>query len=281
MARIADLAQTRSGHYEKLSRFTRNPFGVIFRTSPKAREVEECHDMMRTGVLRASSWRTSVGRIAAVAVTLGGLSALAVAPSTAVAATSPTTASVISSTANAKLGTILVAGKTVYTLKASTTTCTAKCLKAWPPVLLPHAVKTATAGTGVDASKLGTVAAAKGALQITYSGKRLYWFVKDKAPGQVHGNVKDKWGKWSTVVTVTSTSGSTTPTPTAATSAPTTAVPTTPGASPAETSPPDSAAPETSPPETAPPATSPPEPQATTPKPPSTTHAPSSGGTGF
>jgi len=47
----------------------------------------------------------------------------------------------------------------------------------------------------VDASKLGTAAAGHGALQVTYSGKRLYWFVKDTAPGQVRGNVKDKWGK--------------------------------------------------------------------------------------
>ena len=58
-----------------------------------------------------------------------------------------------------------------------------------------------TAGAGVDASNLGTVGAAHGALQVTYSGRRLYWFAKDKAHGQVHGNVKDKWGKWSTVVT--------------------------------------------------------------------------------
>ena len=51
-------------------------------------------------------------------------------------------------------------------------------------------------------SKLGTTAPADGALQVTYGGKPLYWFAKDKAPGQVKGNVKDKWGKWLTVVTV-------------------------------------------------------------------------------
>ena len=31
-------------------------------------------------------------------------------------------------------------------------------------------------------------------------GKRLYWFVDDTAPGQVNGNITDKWGKWSVVV---------------------------------------------------------------------------------
>ena len=54
----------------------------------------------------------------------------------------------------------------------------------------------------MDASKLGTVRRGRRRLQITYGGKPLYWFVKDKAPGQVKGNITDKWGKWSTVVTV-------------------------------------------------------------------------------
>ncbi len=97
-----------------------------------------------------------------------------------------------------------MAGNTVYTLKPSKTPCTAACLKEWPPVLLPHGVTTPTAGTGVDASKLGTVAAAHHAHQITYSGKRLYWYVDDKSSGQVHGNVKNKWGKWSTVAVTAS-----------------------------------------------------------------------------
>src|SRR5262249_16894996 len=75
-----------------------------------------------------------------------------------------------------------------------------KCLKVWRPVLLPRGVMAATAGTGVDASKLGTVATANGALQITYSGQPLYWFAKDKTPGQVKGNMKNKWGRGKTVV---------------------------------------------------------------------------------
>jgi len=120
-------------------------------------------------------------------------------------ATSPRTASAISTAKNAKLGTILVAdGNAVYTLKASKTGCTAKCLKTWAPVLLPQGVTTATAGRGVNAAKLGTAPATGGALQVTYSGKALYWLSKDKAPGQVHGNVSNKFGKWSTVVTVKS-----------------------------------------------------------------------------
>jgi predicted lipoprotein with Yx(FWY)xxD motif len=129
----------------------------------------------------------------------------------AAAATSPKTATEIATAKNAKLGTVLVSGNTVYTLKPSKTACTAKCLQAWPPVLLPDGVTSPTAGTGVDATKLGAMATADGGMQITYAGKPLYWFAKDKAPGQVHGNVTDKWGKWATVVTVKS--GSTTKAP--------------------------------------------------------------------
>ncbi len=169
--------------------------------------------MKRTGGQRGSSWRTSLGRIAGVALAVGGLSALALAPSIAAAATSPTTASVVSTATTPKHGTILVSGTTVYALKPSKKACTAACLKVWPPVLLPQGVTSPTAGPGVDASKLGTTPAAGGALQITYAGKPLYWFAKDKAPGQVKGNVTDKWGKWYTMVTAKASSASTPKTP--------------------------------------------------------------------
>jgi predicted lipoprotein with Yx(FWY)xxD motif len=166
--------------------------------------------MKRTRVHRSSGWRAALERIAAAAMIIAGLSAVAFAPAVAGAATpSQRTASEISTAKDANLGTILVAGNTVYTLKASKIACAAQCLKAWPPVLLPQGVTTASAGPGVDASKLGTKPTAEGPLQITYGGKPLYSFVKDKAPGDVKGNVTDKWGKWTTVVTVRSSSNST------------------------------------------------------------------------
>jgi predicted lipoprotein with Yx(FWY)xxD motif len=144
----------------------------------------------------------SLRRAAVLALAIAGLSAAAFAPGTAGAATGPRTASQISTAKDTKLGAILVAGETVYTLKPSKTACTAKCLKVWPPVELPAGMMTATAGTGVDAAKLGTKALADGTMQVTYGGKALYWFFKDKAPGQVKGNITDKWGKWLAVVTV-------------------------------------------------------------------------------
>jgi len=215
--------------------------------------------MVRTGV----RW--------ALMVLVSGLSVIAVIVS-AGAATSTT----VSSANNAKLGPILVAGKTVYTLQPSKTACTSACLKEWPAVVLPHGVKQPTAGSGVDASQLGTKKFAKNSLQITYAGKRLYWSAKDKKAGQVHGNVTNKWGTWSTVTAASNDSTTTTPAPTTvpATETPATAPP---GTAAPQTSPPA-----TSPPATAPPETSPPETQPTTPRtqPPPTT-SPGNGGIGF
>ena len=230
--------------------------------------------MEQLRVRRGWSWRTSQGFIAAAAVVVGGLSPLAFASPPAAAATRPTSASVISTVKTAKFGSILEAGEVVYTLKPSKIACTADCLKVRPPVLLPHGVKGAKAGPGVDASMLGTIAAVHGARQITYSGKALYWSVKDTSPGQVKGNTKDKWGRWSTVVAASAGSGSSTTAAPETTLAPATTAPETP---PAQTSPPQTAPPQTEPPETAPPATSPPVTHPTTPP----TTSPSNGGVGF
>jgi predicted lipoprotein with Yx(FWY)xxD motif len=99
-------------------------------------------------------------------------------------------------------GTILVSGRTLYTLQPSKVACTAACLKVWPQLLLPKGVTKATAGAGVSAAKLGTVKVAGGRLQVTYSHKALYLYTGDKAPGQVKGNLRDKWGAWAVDVTV-------------------------------------------------------------------------------
>ena len=145
-----------------------------------------------------TSHRVPLLRMVGAALAAGSLSAAVVAADTAGAATS----TVVTTSKTSKYGTILVSGKTVYTLKASNVACGSKCLKVWPALLLPKGMTMPSAGTGVSAANLGTVAASKGARQVTYAGKRLYWFIGDSAPGQVHGNITDEWGKWSVVVTV-------------------------------------------------------------------------------
>jgi predicted lipoprotein with Yx(FWY)xxD motif len=134
-------------------------------------------------------------RAALVACTL--LTSLAVA-GTAGAATS----TVVATSRTAHNGTILISGKTVYTLKPSKVACAAQCLSIWPAVVLPKGVTRAKAGAGVNAARLGTIKGKGGVRQVSYGGKPLYYFVKDTAPGQVNGNLTDEWGKWSVVVTV-------------------------------------------------------------------------------
>lgn len=218
---------------------------------------------------------TRTGSRRALLLTIGALLVWAMSAAPAEAAAHGTTARVVS-LESSPAGAILVAGSAVYTLKPSAIGCTAACRRLWPPVLLPHGTTHATAGTGVDASKLGTARAAKRSLQITYAGHRLYWSVKDKTARQVHSDVTTRWGRWSTV-TVASTSATTMPAPT--TAAPVTDAPAT---APPATAPPATMAPPTAPPETAPPATDPP--QTSPPTAPPTTQPksnPGNGGVGF
>jgi predicted lipoprotein with Yx(FWY)xxD motif len=150
-----------------------------------------------------------VGSMAALALSIGGLSFSAIAAAPAGASTNRVAKSVVVKTVKvAKFGKVLASGKTLYTLQPSSTPCTAACLKVWPELVLPKGATKATAGSGVSGSKLGTVTRSAGVRQVTYGGKPLYWFVGDTGPGQVHGNVTDTWGTWTAVVTAKATSGS-------------------------------------------------------------------------
>jgi predicted lipoprotein with Yx(FWY)xxD motif len=165
--------------------------------------------MEQTTRHRMTTLGAPVGRIAVAAFAVGGLSTALLGVDTAGATTVAAKSVVVSMAKSAKFGKILVSGKTLYTLKASTTPCTATCLKVWPALVLPKGQTKATAGTGVSASKLGTVTRSGGVRQVTYQGKALYWFSGDTGAGQVNGNVTDEWGKWSAVASKKgSTSGS-------------------------------------------------------------------------
>jgi len=97
---------------------------------------------------------------------------------------------------NDELGSFLVddKGMTLYLFTKdtpNTTVCYEKCATAWPPLLTTG---NAVAGEGVDASLLGTTARTDGTTQVTYNGWPLYYYEKDKAPGDVTGqNVGDVW----------------------------------------------------------------------------------------
>jgi predicted lipoprotein with Yx(FWY)xxD motif len=95
---------------------------------------------------------------------------------------------------SSSLGNVLVdgSGRTLYVFtkdEKNKSNCTGGCLGTWPPLN-----GTATAGTGVDASKLGTITGSDGKQQATIDGQPLYYFAADASPGDVKGqNVGTAW----------------------------------------------------------------------------------------
>jgi predicted lipoprotein with Yx(FWY)xxD motif len=72
--------------------------------------------------------------------------------------------------------------------------CTsAECVKAWPPVLTEEEP---SAGAGIDAELLGTIRRNGGTLQVTYSGRPLY-FYEHEGPSEIKcHNVNLHGGLW-------------------------------------------------------------------------------------
>jgi predicted lipoprotein with Yx(FWY)xxD motif len=105
-------------------------------------------------------------------------------------------------TSQTGLGTILVDGKgmTVYLFEkdtGTTSTCYGACAGIWPPVLTNGAP---VAGSGADASLLGTTKRTNGTVQVTYDGHPLYYYSGDSKPGQTNGQGLDEFGaKWEAV----------------------------------------------------------------------------------
>jgi len=92
------------------------------------------------------------------------------------------------------VGTVLVngQGQTLYMLtseKGGKITCTDDngCTKVWPDTELPKGVTSATAGSGIQTSLLGTVKNSAGELYATYHGWPLYTYAGDGGPGQAKG----------------------------------------------------------------------------------------------
>jgi len=92
---------------------------------------------------------------------------------------------------NATYDSLLVSssGMTLYHLtteKPGSIACTGKCATFWPPLVLSGNAK-AKAGSGVTASKLGTIKRPDGHTQATYNGIALYRYSLDKKAGDVKG----------------------------------------------------------------------------------------------
>ena len=91
-------------------------------------------------------------------------------------------------------GTIIVDGATDMTLyyfemdkkDSGKSNCNEGCIAAWP-ALTVEAGETPTGGTGVDATKLGTITRDDGDTQVTYDGLPVYFFANDEKPGDLKG----------------------------------------------------------------------------------------------
>lgn len=104
---------------------------------------------------------------------------------TAIGPTAPPATPSVHTTANPKLGLIVVdgAGFTLYhntQETGSTIVCTGACESAWSPILHP-------AGSPGGAGPIGVVTRPDGAAQVTYGGMALYRFAGDHQPGDTNG----------------------------------------------------------------------------------------------
>jgi predicted lipoprotein with Yx(FWY)xxD motif len=94
------------------------------------------------------------------------------------------------------LGNILADGKdrTLYLfLKDTGTTseCNDACAAAWPPLVVSG---TPTAGSGAEASLVGTTMRSDGTSQVTYNGHPVYRYSGDQNPGDTAGEGLDAFG---------------------------------------------------------------------------------------
>jgi predicted lipoprotein with Yx(FWY)xxD motif len=88
-------------------------------------------------------------------------------------------------------------GRAVYLFTREATTksrCYGACAQAWPVFFAHGRVR---AGSGADAGLVGTTTRRDGRRQVTYDGHPLYYYVTDRAPGQVTcQNVAEYGGTW-------------------------------------------------------------------------------------
>jgi predicted lipoprotein with Yx(FWY)xxD motif len=142
---------------------------------------------------------------AVAAVALVALAALALGMFGATAAAAPDATNAQSATvkiAHRNLGRILVdsRGRTLYVLSADSagkSRCFGACARNWPPL---RTSGKPTVGTGLKASKVGTIRRRDGKPQVTYNRHPLYRFVGDAKPGQTNGQgIVAFGGRWSVV----------------------------------------------------------------------------------
>ena len=149
-------------------------------------------------------WFRSVPRSVRIAVPVAALALGAAACGSAAAsngaatATHPATAAagITLQTHGGASGPYLTdaAGRSVYLWHADSgmsSSCSGACATAWPPVTTTATVH---AGSGVQASDIGTITRSDGSKQVTYNGHPLYAFAGDRQVGQTNGQGSTAFG---------------------------------------------------------------------------------------
>ena len=119
------------------------------------------------------------------------------------ASTAPTqTGAAMVSTSKSSIGTILVGsnGRTLYLFdkdQPNKSACSGACVSAWP---VDQTSGTPKAGSGVQASLLGTIKRSDGTTQVTYNHHPLYYYSGDTASGQQNGQGLNAFGAFWYVV---------------------------------------------------------------------------------
>ena len=140
---------------------------------------------------------SAVAATALLAAGCGGSSSPTTAAASPAASPSPiATGTQVAVASNSKFGQILVdsKGMTLYLFVADTgtsSTCYTQCATIWPPLLTTG---TPQAGTGTNGSLLGTTTRTDGMVEVTCNGHPLYYFFKDKAPGDATGQGVNGFG---------------------------------------------------------------------------------------
>jgi predicted lipoprotein with Yx(FWY)xxD motif len=98
--------------------------------------------------------------------------------------------------ASSKLGMVLVdgSGRTLYLFEKdqpNQSTCSGACAAAWP---VDHSSGPPKAGSGVQASLLGTINRSDNSTQVTYNGHPLYYYSGDSQAGQQNGQGLNNFG---------------------------------------------------------------------------------------
>jgi len=137
-----------------------------------------------------------MGRLIRWVLPLAVLAAVGAGVAMAMSASTTSGGGTVKAAKVGKYGTVLVnsSGRTLYryTLdKKGVNNCTkdATCAKYWPRLLVKGKP---TAGAGVKAGLLGTIAQPKGMRQVTYAGYPLYTFAGDSKAGADKGQGFDK-----------------------------------------------------------------------------------------